>query len=117
MTAIADGAGMLVTALTGVSGQVYTDLGASVNPPCIMLGPPALEWEGVCVGPTSARWLVYVIVPADERAMERLWELVEPVADAIDGTPAVVIRADPGVYAAGTQDLPCYEFQVEVSLL
>lgn len=108
----------LLTALRGVAGvRVYDDSGANVDPDAVVLGPPTLEWAGVCPGPTSARWTVYVVVKASDRALQRLWDLVPAVADAVDAVPdAAVIRADPGVFSAGGVDLPCYQIQVDVSL-
>ena len=98
---------------------VHRDPGAILEPlPAAVLGPPALTWAGQAgSGPESARFLVYVVVDPDERAVERLWELVAQVADAIDeNSGAVVIRADPAVFVSGGRDLPCYELQVEASL-
>jgi hypothetical protein len=118
MSAVSDVSGTILAALEGVGGVNATaDVGKTLDPPSLVLGPPALMWQGVCSGPTSARWLVYAVVPADERALERLWELVPAVADALDALPDVsVIRADPGAYVNGGVELPCYEIQIEVSL-
>jgi hypothetical protein len=118
MSAIAEAAATILAALKGIEGvNATSDVGKTLDPPSLVLGPPALVWQGVCAGPTSARWLVYVVVPADERALERLWELVPVVAAALDAMPDVsVIRADPGAYVNGSGELPCYEIQIEVSL-
>jgi len=106
-----------LNAVEGMTGRATSDLGATVNPPALVLGPPALMWEGVCDGPTSARFLVYAVESVDERALVRLWVLVPLVAAALDALPDVsVIRADPGAYLAGGPELPCYEIQIEVSL-
>lgn len=115
MNAIADAATALKTAVDAVDGIVATIAdGASVTRTTAIVGPPALTFEAYCPEPTSARFLVaVVVVPADERALARLWELVPAVAAAIEGvTDASVIRADPGNW----RDLPSYEIQVEVSL-
>ena len=117
MSAIADAAVMLETALKGMDGvRAYRDPGANLQCPAAVLGPPALTWETGCVGPTSARFLVYAVVDADERAVEKLWDLVDQVANAIDATDAVVVHADPAVYTSGTRQLPCYEITTEVGL-
>ncbi|GEL17687.1 hypothetical protein [Pseudonocardia asaccharolytica] len=118
MGAVADAAAELASALGTVPGvRVYTDLGAVIDPPGVVLGPPALTWGGPCADPVSARWLVAVVVAADERALPRLWDLAPLVAAAVDTVPdAVVIRADPGVWSTGTTELPCYELQIETSL-
>lgn len=119
MSRISDAAVDLETALKLIPEvSVHRDPGAPLtSPPAVVIGPPALEWESGCPAPTAARFLVYVVVTADERAVERLWELVELVAATIDTqTDAAVIRADPAVFVSGTSQLPCYEIQTEVPL-
>ncbi|MCW6008501.1 hypothetical protein K1W54_28750 [Micromonospora sp. CPCC 205371] len=98
--------------------RLHPDVGAAVDPPAAVVGPPALLWEGACLEPTTARFLVYVIVSPDaERAKERLYALVPMVANALDQvTDASVIRADPGRYPTSDGDLPAYEIQVDVAL-
>jgi hypothetical protein len=121
MSAIKDAAEALRDSVNGLPSlsdliRATTDLAPNVTSNTAIIGPPALIWEGMCDGPTSARFLVYVVaVPADERAIERLWELVPLVAEAIDDvTDAVVTTALPGQW--GSANLPCYELTVEVSL-
>lgn len=127
MSAVADAAGRVLDRLTGLDGvRVEADPGASVSPPATaagdggataVLGPPALVWESGCPDPTSARWVLYVVVDATDRSLPRLWELVPVVAAALDGDPGIaVLRADPGAYLTGGVELPCYEIQIEVSL-
>ncbi len=110
----------LATALKGgLEGvaEVTTDLGHALAPPSVVVGPPALEWEGGCPGPTGARFLVYVVVDQADRALESLWDLVPQVAAVVDeDTAGVVVRAEPGVYPAGGTDLPAYVIEVEVPL-
>lgn len=109
----------LLDALATVTGlRVYPDMGPAVDPPAAVLSPPALTWENMCPsGPSSARFLVYVVVTNDDRAVDRLLELVPRVAAALDEvTEAVVIRADPGSYPISASDLPAYQIQVDVSL-
>lgn len=117
MSLISDAAAELEAALRTVSGlRVYTDPGAVIDPPGAVLGPPSLAWETPCADPTSATFLVVVVVSADDRAMPRLWELTPLVAAAVDQVRgAVVLRAAPGSWATNTP-LPCYEISVEVSL-
>lgn len=118
MPTVAEAAFDLESALKLVpDARVYRDPGANIEPRAIVLGPPVLMWESGMARPTSARFLVYAIVAADQYALERLWEFVEVVADAIDEhTGAVVTQADPAVYVSGTAQLPCYEIQTEVPL-
>jgi hypothetical protein len=116
MSVVSDIAEELETALNTVPGvAVYRDPGATLATPALVLGPPALIWESGCLGPTEARFLVYVIVDANERAVEALWDLLVLVGDAIDSTDAVVLRADPATYVSGTE-FPAYECLLEVRL-
>lgn len=118
MSSVKVAAELILAALGGVAGvRAYSDPDATISPPSTVLGPPSLSWEGTCSDPTSARWLVYVVVDVKERALEALWELVPLVAAALEGmTDVVVIRADPGTYLNGGVELPSYELQIEVSL-
>lgn len=107
----------LVAALTGLQphGIRYTALGDDVDPPAAVVGPPLLNWESYSAEPTSARYLVYLIVGADERAIDRLLDLMPLVTEAIESVPdASVTLATPTVWPAG--ELPCYELTVEATL-
>lgn len=107
----------LEAALKTVAGLRVYRLGTTVDPPGIVVGPPQLAWEGYGGGPATATFAVFVMVAMDDKALERLWEYVTPVSEAVESVAAAVVRgADPGVYAAGTTDLPCYTLQVEMSL-
>jgi hypothetical protein len=113
---------MLSAALDDIDEvPTYTDPSLPVSPPCTVLGPPQVRWEDGNPAPSSARFLIYVVENQTAGAIERLWDLLPIVAQAIDAnTTAVVDPASgalPGVYiAAGTQQLPCYELVVEVPL-
>ena len=98
--------------------RVYEDPSATVRPPAAVVGPPRLQWEAGCLGPTSATFIVIIMVALDKRAVEQLLDLVPKVADAIDEQviDAAVISADPAIFNAGGTDLPSYELTVEVSL-
>jgi hypothetical protein len=115
MNPIQEMAQAMLAALRTVPGvEVTDDLGANLDPPSLVLSPPVLTWEGMCASP-SARFTVYVIVRADERAAERLWDLTLAVAAAAETVPnATVNQADPGSFLSGG-DLPCYEIQIDVS--
>jgi hypothetical protein len=108
----------LETALRTVEGlRVFRDPGGAVDPPAAILGAPALTWETTCLEPTGAQFMIHVVVVANERALEQLWDLVPVVTTALDGVvDASVIRADPGTYPTGGKELPAYLIQVDVSL-
>jgi hypothetical protein len=120
MSAVKAVAEMMEAALGGITDvPTHRDPGANITPPATVLGVPALRWEALDVSPTSARFIVYAIVDPDERAPERLWDLVELVSAAIDeNTDGVVISAEPAGYVSGSgaTPLPCYEITVEVPL-
>jgi hypothetical protein len=118
MSAITDAAEDLLAAMEAVEGvRLYRDPGATVDPPGIVLGPPTMRWESSCLAPSSARFIVYVTERADERALERLWDLVPTVAEALDQlSKAAVLQAAPGTFTSGGVDLPAYLIEVEVSL-
>lgn len=117
MSVLTDARERLADALGAVEGvRYYRDPAGDVSPPATVLGPAELAWDGVC-GPTSATFRVYLMHALDERAAEKLPELVLLVADAVDGLPeAVVTQATAGVFNAGGTNLPSYEITVEVAL-
>ena len=98
--------------------ETYRDPGAPIQCPAVVIGPPELDFDSYGKGPTNARFLLYAIVDANERAVEILWEFVEEVANIIDSaTDAVVLKASPAVFVtAGNIELPCYEIIVEAAL-
>lgn len=122
MNAVKTAAEALLAALGTVPGlRVHRDLGARVDPPAALLGAPALACESYCSGYTAARFLVYVVVAADDRAVERLWDLVPLVKDAIedqvpDATAGEGYSTQPGSWPVGATDLPAYTIQVDVPL-
>lgn len=118
MTTPKEARAALADALTTVDGvRYYADLAATVDPPGTIVSPPALSWESHCADPTEAQFVVYLITNANERAVDVALDLLPTVTDAIETVPdAVVTAAIPGVWTAGTNDLPSYEITVEVSL-
>jgi hypothetical protein len=106
-------------ALATVPGlRVYTDPAAVVDPPAAVIGPPQLTWEAYSSDPTSARFVVFVVVAQDERSMPRLWELVPQVVATVETLVDAVIRSpvNPGAWTSGGTALPCYQIPIEVSL-
>lgn len=119
MSVVSDAVASLEAALRSVDGvRYYRDPAGQIDPPATLLGPVELAWEAAgCGGPTGGTWRVYVVHALDSRAAERLPELVLLVAGVLDELPeAAVLRADPGVFVAGGQELPSYEITVEVAL-
>lgn len=120
MVAVATAAAELTAALKTVDGlRVITDGTAQLDPPCALLGPPQLDWTGYNnSAPSQATFVVLIAVPADDRATERLWDLVVTVAAAIESeVDAVVRQAFPISVSAGQNaDLPAYQLSVEMSL-
>lgn len=119
---VKDAATAVRTALETVPGlRVYTDLAATVDPPSVVVGPPALTWAGYDANPRLARFVVYVVTDDKDRAVEQLWELVPQVVAALEASPDADISLRPGedqatptVWPNG--DLPAYEIITEVVL-
>lgn len=106
-------------ALKTVSGvQYYPDPAMAFGVlPGVTVGPPGLRWESIDGNATAAVFLVYVIVPADAFAIEKLLDLVPIVADAIDTmTDAAVMSAVPAAYVSGGLQYPSYEITTEYPL-
>ncbi|MEV6879549.1 hypothetical protein [Amycolatopsis sp. NPDC051128] len=120
-TRIQDAVAALKAALVTVGqldGQVYEDPGATVLGVGAVITPPTLTW-GTFGGsaPTDATFVVHLVVPFDEYATTRLFELVEPVVDAIEADPLfAVASASPGLLQQGGTQLPTYALTVDVGL-
>lgn len=110
-------AGLLAALGTVDELRVESDVGAQLDPPAAMVGPPALTFGGPTSDPAGATFVVIVAVAADDRAVDRLFALLPEVTAAIESqTDAVVTGADPGAWQNGSTALPCYEISVEMSL-
>jgi hypothetical protein len=120
MTTVAEAAADLIAALKTVDKlRVISDGTAALDPPCALLGPPQLDWTAYNgPGPGQATFVVLIAVPADDRATERLWDLVVTVAAAVESVVDAVVRsAFPiSVTVGQSADLPAYQLQVEMSL-
>jgi hypothetical protein len=118
MSLIRDAATELLAALKALDGvRVYSDPGAAIDPPGVVLGPPTVTWQAFAEFPTDATFIVYAIVPFSDLSLESLWDLLPLVSEAVDTvTNAAVTTATPAFYTAGGTDLPCYQITVEVSL-
>ncbi|MEV6646050.1 hypothetical protein [Amycolatopsis sp. NPDC051371] len=119
MTSIQDAAAALVAALSIVDKlRVYQDPGATVQGVGAIIGPPSVTWGsyGSSV-PTEASFVVHLVVPFDQYATARLYELVEPVVAAIEADPLfTVASASPGLLPQGGTQLPTYALTVDVGL-
>lgn len=122
LATVKEAATTLETKLKELGRPVLRDPGQRVDPPALILGPPGLGWSGYCgPAPTTARFSVWIVVPADGHALERLWELVPQVAakveELVDATLADVERAaQPATFPSGGVELPAYEVQVDYAL-
>lgn len=124
MSTVKEAAEELLAVLGTVEGvRVYGDLGANLSPPALLLGPPALGWRSFCgPAPTSARFVVFVVVDASARALEELWELVPAVATAVEqGMPSAAVQdgsaaAMPTTWNIAGVELPAYQLTIEVDL-
>ncbi|GAB3154253.1 hypothetical protein GCM10027258_57850 [Amycolatopsis stemonae] len=98
--------------------RVYEDPSATVPGISAVITPPTLTW-GAYGGsaPTDATFVVHLVVPFDEYATARLFELVEPVVTAIEADPLfAVVSASPGLLQQGGTQLPTYALTVDVGL-
>lgn len=124
MMTVRQAAEALETALKAVEGiRVYRDPGATIDSPAAIVGPPALGWRGFCGSqPTSARFSIWLTSPADDRTLDRLWDLVPAVAAALEQVDEATLadlelQATPSQFpTSGGVTLPAYEIQVDVSL-
>lgn len=119
MSTISEAAQALIDALATVEDlRVISDGTSALDPPCALLGPPQIDWTTYGRGPSQATFTVLLAVPANDRATESLWQLVETVADAIQSTVNAVVRSAFPVSVTVSQgaDLPAYQLQTEVSL-
>lgn len=107
----------LADALRAEEIRTHIDPAAAIDPPAAVIGPPALTWEAHCDEPTSARYVVWAVVPDNDRAITALATFLPQVVDAIHTLPDVVVTAAaPEVWSAAGQDYPAYAITVEVSL-
>lgn len=124
MGTVKQAAEALEAALRTIDGlRVYRDRGAAIDPPAAIVNLPQLGWAGFCgSAPNSARFRIDLVVRANERANEQLWELIPQVAAAVEQVPAATLApfefAASGVMFTSGQEtqLPGYEITVDVAL-
>ncbi|WP_329069009.1 hypothetical protein [Amycolatopsis sp. NBC_01480] len=118
-TSMQAAAAALDTALSTVDGlRVYQDPGATVQGTGAVITPPTVTWGSYGgSAPTEASFVVHLVVPFDQYATARLYELVEPVVAAIEGDALfAVAAASPGLLQQGGTQLPTYAITVDVGL-
>lgn len=81
----------------------------SVNPPCVLIQPPVVNYRfsGRCYG---AEWTLLAVAPNSDKYAEirALDELLDAARIALDGAPVTARPA--GVFTSdGTATLPAYE--------
>jgi hypothetical protein len=119
MSIVSDAAERLTEGLKTVEGVRLYDLGATVDPPALVIGIPRLTYGTYSPGQISeVTFSVFLIVAMDDRAQLRLWELAEPVGEAIESVVDAAISGtvEPGFYMDGQTELPSYTFTVEMSV-
>lgn len=98
----------------GAGTRVYTDPGANIIPPAVVIGLPDLTWETYSSSePTEMTSTLYLMVKSDETSEKRLVALLELVAAALyESTDFVITKAQPALFLVGTTDLPAYALDV-----
>lgn len=105
---------MAVAGIPGVT--VYTDPGANIDPPAVVLGLPDLSGNGTYSTPLPNELTLhlYLVVTEDDTAQDRLVKLLDQLSEVVfDATDFVVTQAQPGTWQTSNTDLPCYVLTVE----
>lgn len=112
----ADAFNELQLVLAGVSGvRVTADMAAKVDPPFLVVTPPKLTYDAYRPSPTEASFRVPLVVAGDERAAERLLDLLPAVEQVIyDSESAALTDAVAGSW--GNPPLPCLLLTIEVAV-
>lgn len=119
MSAIRAAGDALEDVLKTVDGvRPYRDPGANIQPPGVLIGAPLLHWDLLDTAPSRATFRLYVLSREDDRALERIVDLVPLVAGAVAtyDRATVLSPAAPGEWNAGGTALPAYVLNVDVVL-
>jgi hypothetical protein len=120
MMTIAQARDALNTALATVpSMNVLTKPGQQPTVfPAIYVAPPLLGFTNFSQSaPTDAEFQLYLILAANDYAIEKMDDVINDVVAAIWEIPnAVITKGIPGIYPSGSVDLPAYLLTCEVSL-
>lgn len=107
----------LVEATKRAQGVRYAEIGGNISPPSVIVGPPGMSFEAYSLEPSSYRFLVYVVVAANDGLIPRLLDATHRVMTALDTPTAhdiTIISVMPGSYYAGANELPAMEITVEI---
>lgn len=103
----------VLKAVPGV--RVTADMAAKLDPPFLVVSPPKLTYDAYRSTPTEATFQVPLVVAGDERAAERLLDLLPAVEQVIyDSESAVLTDAVAGSW--GNPSLPCFLLTIEVAV-
>lgn len=94
-------------------------LGEPVDPPCVVLTPPHLAFNGPNPWPTDATFAVACVVLNDDRMVPNLLEMVRLITRVLDeSTEDFALSGDvtPGLYPSGGTNLPAYLIEIEAAL-
>lgn len=122
MSTIGDAAAALrMAAATVVGLRAYEgtpdDPGAVLDPPAVVVGPPELAWREVSRDSIDATFTVYLVMPADDRAIERLWDSILDLRVALETVAsATVVSAVPEPFLATGLELPAYAIEVRYAI-
>lgn len=110
MSVLSDATRALAAAVSAVpTVRGYAELSPDADPPAVVVGPPRLTFEGFGNDPSAVEFIAYLVVPRDDRAIERLYDLLPQVVAAINSTDDfTVTSAEPG----GFNELPAYELTI-----
>jgi|SRR5215217_177325 len=104
-------------ALKTVDGVlVYQAVVADMATPAVVMGVPSINFIRGC--PVDGVLQLYLVVSADSKNTDSLYRLLPEVAQAVEDLTDVaeVSSASFNFLETGTASLPCYTFEVQISL-
>ena len=116
MSAVREARDRLAEVLAKSGIRVILDFGRSPDTPCLMIPLPTLTYDAYYSGPTNATFRVGLVVTAEDRTGEQLFDLLPAVEQALDGVADIAMTGpvEPGSW--GTPPLPAYLLPIEVSV-